>query len=268
MTLTEIIAAADAALDAIASTPEYRQYADAVDAMYDLALVYVVDSNEAAESAASELSSLKTLQKHLTDDQEAISKRFHGLHKKSLDVYRPLHTKLGQAETKFKGHIVNWQEVERRRLAEEARIERERVEAEQRRLREEAEARAREAEELARLQRTAEDTGDVETADALAEQVSQLEEAAQEAKVEAETIPTPIAKPLPKLNGVTARENWSAEVTDLMTLVRAVAAGTVPLRAIQPDMTFLGQQARSLKSDLNYPGVRAVSTATVAGRAS
>lgn len=268
MTLTEIIAAADAALDAISSTPEYREYADAVDALYDLALAYVVDSDAAAESAAAELGTLKTLHKHITDDQEAHSKRFHGLHKKSLDIYRPHLTKLGAAESKFKGQLVNWQEVQRRRAAEEARLAREAAEAEAKRLREEAEARMREAEEAARLQRTAEDAGDTDLADALAEQAAQLEELAQERKVEAETIPTPQPKPLPKLNGITSRETWSAEVTDLMALVRAVAAGTVPLRAIQADMTFLRQQAVSMKSDLNYPGVKAVSTPTVAGRAS
>ena len=57
--------------------------------------------------------------------------------------------------------------------------------------------------------------------------------------------------------GISMRETWAAEVTDLMQLVRAVAAGTVPINALMANMVFLGQQARSLKQAMRYPGVRA-----------
>lgn len=268
MTIVESIAAVDAALDAIQSTPEYRELADTVDGIVGLASVYVVDSRDTAESAAAELRTLKAVQKQVTEKGRALSEGCHGLHKKALAVFRPLETQLGTGETHIKGQILTFEEGERRRAAEEARVERERFETEQRRLREEAAERQRQAEEAERLRRTAEDSGDIPLADALAEQASQLAEAAQERQIEAETIPTPVAKPLPKLAGITTSDRWSAEVTDLMELVKAVAAGTVPLRAIEANAVFLNQQAVSMKSDLNYPGVRAVSTPTLAGRAS
>ena len=63
---------------------------------------------------------------------------------------------------------------------------------------------------------------------------------------------------VPKGMGQFTKRTWGAEVTDLMALVKAVAAGTVPIQAIEANTVFLGQQARALKSALQYPGVRAV----------
>ena len=51
------------------------------------------------------------------------------------------------------------------------------------------------------------------------------------------------------------REVWSCNVTDLKALVEAVAKGRVPLMALQANTVFLGQQARSMKGELRYPGV-------------
>jgi hypothetical protein len=67
-----------------------------------------------------------------------------------------------------------------------------------------------------------------------------------------------VPKTTPNGFGNATRRTWGAEVTDLMALVKAVAAGTVPIQAIEANTVFLGQQARALKSALQYPGVRAV----------
>ena len=78
-------------------------------------------------------------------------------------------------------------------------------------------------------------------------------------------IPPPI---LPKTvqtgSGISMRTAWSCEVTDLKALVQAVANGKVPLMAIQANTVFLGQQARSLQSEMKYPGVRVYSSNTIA----
>ncbi len=63
---------------------------------------------------------------------------------------------------------------------------------------------------------------------------------------------------VPRGMGQFTKRTWGAEVTDLMVLVKAVAAGTVPIQAIEANSVFLNQQARALKSALAYPGVRAV----------
>jgi hypothetical protein len=63
-----------------------------------------------------------------------------------------------------------------------------------------------------------------------------------------------------KIAGVPLIEYWSADVTDLMLLVQAVAAGRVPLAALQADQQFLDAQADAYGKTLSYPGVVAVST--------
>jgi hypothetical protein len=61
-------------------------------------------------------------------------------------------------------------------------------------------------------------------------------------------------------------ENASHEITDKMALAKAVVAGTVPLMALEVNTTFMGQQARSLKGELNYPGVRVFEEQGIASR--
>lgn len=76
--------------------------------------------------------------------------------------------------------------------------------------------------------------------------------------------PTPntvtVPKAVPKVAGLRERQKYySARVTNLMALAKAVVAGTVPLQAIQGNQTFLNDQAESYKDTLNYPGVEVVS---------
>lgn len=61
---------------------------------------------------------------------------------------------------------------------------------------------------------------------------------------------------LPTGFGHITRRVWKAEIIDLMALVKAVAAGQIPLQAVRADEAFIGAQARSLKNALAYPGVR------------
>ena len=54
------------------------------------------------------------------------------------------------------------------------------------------------------------------------------------------------------------RKNYKAEVVDVMALAKAVVAGTVPLQAIEGNSKFLNNQARMLKDDMKFPGVKVV----------
>lgn len=60
----------------------------------------------------------------------------------------------------------------------------------------------------------------------------------------------------PKLEGSYGRTNYSATVSDLMTLVKAVAAGVVPLAAIEANMVYLNTRARSDRKGFSIPGVK------------
>ena len=78
--------------------------------------------------------------------------------------------------------------------------------------------------------------------------------------------PPAVSQEPPKIAGISTRTTYSAEVTDLMALVKAVAAGAVPLVVLQADMKVLNAQAKALKEHLVYPGVKVVSSSSIAAR--
>ena len=90
------------------------------------------------------------------------------------------------------------------------------------------------------------------------------EEAAQEAEaVMAEPVyvpPVVLPKATPKLaGGPVYREMWSAEVTDIKALCRAVAAGTISTEMVIGNMPALNKMAIAMKATMNIPGVRSIS---------
>jgi DICT domain-containing protein len=62
------------------------------------------------------------------------------------------------------------------------------------------------------------------------------------------------------------RELWSAELTDLKALAKAVVEGRVPEMAISANMTYLNGRARQEKDKLNIDGVKAVGEETLAAK--
>lgn len=65
-----------------------------------------------------------------------------------------------------------------------------------------------------------------------------------------------------KADGVYYTDRYSAEVVDLMALVKAVAEGNAPVSAICANESWLGQWARLTKGAENIEGVRIVKTTT------
>ena len=149
---------------------------------------------------------------------------------------------LNTEKTRLGGLLTAYQAAERRKREEEERIAREAAE--------------KQAEEEA-LQRAIElaAAGEEEAADAV------LEEPIVAA-------PVVIPASAPKPTGSVARKSYKAEVTDLKALVAAVAAGKVPLLALQANETFIGQQARSMGEAFEglYPGVKLVVTESTSFR--
>lgn len=134
--------------------------------------------------------------------------------------------------------------------------------------RKEAERRA--AEE--KLNRLMAEEAAKKAAEAEAERKKQEEERAATALLDAkgEVIPPP--EPLPPLppppppptivlpkteepKGISYVINYSAEVVDMMALLKAVIAGEVPSDAIQPNMSFINSRAKNLKNLMSWPGI-------------
>lgn len=119
--------------------------------------------------------------------------------------------------------------------------EQERIALEARRA---AEAEARRAEEERRL------------AEAIAaEQAGEVAEAEQILNEVSLPMPAIVQAPEIKVSGQVQKQTYSAVVTDLRALVKAVAAGHVPIQALKADEVFLNSQARNFREGLSYPGV-------------
>lgn len=100
------------------------------------------------------------------------------------------------------------------------------------------------------------ETEAVETAAAL-EREGRNEEAEAIISTPVDVAPVSVASNVPRVSGVTKpRDNWKAEVTSLMLLVKAVAEGKVPLQMVQVNQSALDSMARTLKTELRYPGVK------------
>ena len=163
----------------------------------------------------------------------------HRSHKAALAVKAKLAGPLLEAEKIVKPLMATYNAEQERRRQEE-----------QRRLQEEAKRKAED--ERLELALQAEKAGDAQSAEELIA-----------APVEA---PLVVVRSETKAEGVSFRENWKAMVVDLKTLVRAVADGTAPLAAIVPNQSFLDSQAKALKAELSYPGVKAYNETIVSGR--
>ena len=68
---------------------------------------------------------------------------------------------------------------------------------------------------------------------------------------------TPPVRQVEKADGLSFRDNWKAQVTDLMALVQAVVEGKASLACLEPNMVTLNGLARSLKDEMRVPGVEA-----------
>jgi hypothetical protein len=194
----------------------------------EAAALEVVDQGS-LEAGAQLLKDIKALVAEIDRSTRPVISAAHAAHKAAVKQRSDLVAPLEEAEALIKSKVQAYVAEEDRKAREQAALEA----AAQREQQEEAEKQARELAEM----------GEHE----LAEHVR--EEAAAEAAA-------PILVMVPKVAGISTPETWHAEVDDFKALVCAVAAGNVPLAALLPNEKVLGQQARALRSELKWPGVR------------
>ncbi len=159
---------------------------------------------------------------------------------------------LKEGEAYLSSQIIDYKREQDRIRAEEQEILRQKA------IKEEMERRK--AEEEARMTQAAalEAVGAKEEAEAL------VAETIEEIEKPIEVYVPPPATPRIDLTGASIKTYWSAEITDLKALCRAVAEGKAPVGCVEPNMTVLNAQARALKKEMNIPGVRPVSTSSMA----
>ena len=192
-----------------------------------------VTSQTSLEVAGEYLRGIKALREEIANTCDPVIKKAYEVHTVAVAQKKNFEVELIEAERVIKGKVGSFVAEEQRKTREQEAIEA----AVARETQEKAEAEARELKAA----------GEHELAEAVLE------------TAEAEAAPAAVAAP-PKAEGVVTRDNWSAEVTDLRALADGVAKGDVPLPALKADQKFLNQQARSLKRELRWPGVRVKNT--------
>jgi len=245
------------------SALQYRQKAQA---MSTSAQALVIDSEEMLQLAGEDLRSVKALQKQVEETRTSITGPLNQALQAVNALFRQPAEYLQQAERTLKTCIGNYQ-AEQQRIADLARQEAARKQAEERkRLAEEAAAAEAEA---AALRQAAMQTEDVEQLTILERQAEQQQIAAQAAQAMSQVVvAAPVAVAPAKVSGISGRKVYNAEVTDLRALLQAVLDGKAPIEAIQPDMKFLGAQAKAFKKEGPlFPGVVATAATTISARA-
>lgn len=184
------------------------------------------------ERGAALLRDIKALVAEIQKSTRPVIQAAKAAHSAALKQEKDLLAPLEEAETLIKRKVQTYVTEEERKAREQAALEAAAA-------REQQEKAEREARELAEM-------GEHE----LAEHVR--EEAAAATAL-------PIVPAPPKAQGIVTPETWHFEVVDLKALVSAVARGDVPLAALLANEKVLGQQARALRAELQWPGVRVYS---------
>ncbi len=199
----------------------------------DEAKAIIVKDDESFQKAGRILLVIKDIRKEINASFDPIITKAFAAHREACAQKKKVEAPLVEAEGIIKPRMAAYDdEQERKRREEEEKLRHEAI-------------RKAEEEQLA---------------DAVSAEQSGMGDLAESIIDGPAYVPTVVVpqKPAAKVEGVSFRENWKAEVVDLKALLRAVVEGKVPANVIEPNMTVLNGLARSLKSQINYPGVRAV----------
>ncbi len=191
--------------------------------------IVIITDNETYIKADEILQNIAALQKEIDAAFDPIINKAHQAHKEAIAQKKKAEAPLQEAAGILKPRMAEYR-------------------AEQERLRQEAERIARE--EAARREEE-----DRINAAADLEAQGETEAAAQVLDTPAPVVAPKVASFTPR-TATKFRTQYSATVTNLQMLIKAVAEGKVPIQALTPNTPFLNTMARNMKETLNYPGVK------------
>jgi membrane protein involved in colicin uptake len=234
----------------------------------------VIRDQETYETAVNYRKTLKKIDAEVEASRKTIVNPLNQVKDAVQALFNPIKLRIDNSRRHVEGLIDAYeQEQERKRLEEENRLRKiaEAEEARQRKIKEEQERQWREKEAKARAEQErlekeianaknekAKAEFEVAQAKAKAEQ-EKAARLAEERRQQAEEIfvPAPVIAPtLQKIEGTSIRENWSAEVVDLLALIKAVADGKAPITWLKIDQVAINKQATATKNSLQFPGIR------------
>ena len=182
------------------------------------------------EAAATVLRSIKAMRTAIAETfDEPIAKAFAS-HRAAVAAKKKHEAPLIEAEALVKSRMSTFQVEEQRKARElQAKLQQE-----------------------AQLQQAvaAEQSGDTVQAEAILDGTAPI-------------VPVVIAPNVPKVEGISFRTTWNAEVVDLGLLLDAIVVGQAPLSLLRIDQTALREYARATKGGVSTPGIRFFTESTV-----
>lgn len=195
--------------------------------------IAAIKTNDDYTRAGQILLTIKDIRKKIESTFKPIKQKMDAAKKEVLDQEKAADKPLLEAEAWIKPLISGY-------LIEQERIRKE----EENRLREQA----RKEEEERQLQAAIE-----------AEQNGSKEEAEEIISAPVQAAPVVVPKTVPKVAGISQRENWDFEI---------VSESLLPRQYLMPNLVAIRQVVRGLKGNANIPGVKVFKTSSIAaGRA-
>lgn len=220
-----------------------------------VAKAYKITSPVMYTAAADDLKAIKAQAKTIEEARTSITVPLNAALKSVNDLFRAPAQFCVEAENTLKVAMTSYTVEEQRKERELQAIRDAAAAAERNRLADEAAAAQKLANEAAAA-------GDSAAAEALQAQAD-----ASTNVIDLISSTPAVVTQRTKVAGISMVERWSSEVTDLIALVKAVADGTAPLEALEANSKFLDNQARALKANMKYAGVRAVMANSISARA-
>lgn len=257
-----------------AQAPAIRSLTYGATSMLDEANRCAIDSADMAEVVSENLIEIKSAMKKASDFRLTITRPMDAAKQAVMDVFNPIIANYESAEKIMKQSLLAWNKKEAARLDAE-RAELARIAAEHSRqmrlaAQEEAdrlEADAKEAEANANKMI---DAGDIEGA-------AELLTIADESKAQAITTLTntehaamtmqvmvPVSTAPRMSSGISVRAAHKATVTDLMALIKSIAAGESSIELVEANTKVIAARARALGMEFSAPGIHVYKEESIA----
>ncbi len=220
-----------------------KRLAESADARIEEARAFQVTDSNTYRLAADKLIAIKALRGEADDVFDPIIADNYKAHRTAIAQKAKVDGPLAEAEELYKIKMGAYDDDQRRIQREEERRRRELAE------RQAAEEREREIE-------------DAEKQGATTEEIKVIAEAPLRVS------PVIVTPAVPKVAGISSRENWKWEVEDKQKLDRFIAANPMYSNLTVVNSSAMTNLVRSLKSATKIPGVKVWPESNIAGRRS
>lgn len=205
-----------------------------------------IDSPAMLEVAGEELRAVVAKKKELNDQRLSITRPIDTAKTNVMNLFKKPIEFLENAESILKRAIASYQ-TEQRQIAENTQRELDAAAAKEK-ARLAAEAKALE-DEVAALEKSG--GGD-------AEMIAEVQSKAEELRFQAATtVPAVAVQESAKVTGISSRQNWKYEITDV---------ALIPREYLMVNESAIGQVVKAMKENTSIPGIRAYNEGSIAVR--